>query len=225
MPPHQSDRDIITSLGTPETSKIYARYGYPLTTGVHKYLVKPTSFPSFLRSPGSSQLKVIGFGGAFLHGEKSRTLGCLITRAPEDLLASQKDMRSDLWGLGCTMFELIVGSSLFTHIPPERNELICQWIGMFGNPPEDWKVKLPTNVLEYDDDPLERWFQESYFQEPRVPDLSQSDITSAGALLQLIMKYRPSDRPSVASLLDHPWLLRGPSLCTGAIRREAFWFG
>ncbi len=54
------------------------------------------------------------------------------------------------------------------------------------------------------------WLHETYFEDDKKAYFSKEDIEVAGALLQLIMQFRPSDRPRVFELLNHPWLQHKP---------------
>ena len=72
---------------------------------------------------------------------------------------------------------------------------------------------------EYDRVPLADWLHDTYFNDDeevefREVEFAEDHIELLGGLLQSIMQYRPSDRPSVSELLKHPWFLQNPlSLC------------
>ena len=52
---------------------------------------------------------------------------------------------------------------------------------------------------------------------------SKGDLDTLGDLLTSMTQYRPSDRPSAAEVLKHPWFQRRPSLAPvdGPSREEA----
>ena len=105
---HQSDIDLLGSLGEPKTSDIVASSGYSLTAQVPKYLVLPTSSPSMARDSESCQVKLVDFGEAFLVGEQRQIRCPLVFRAPEAVLTSQWDLQADIWSLGCTVLRLLL---------------------------------------------------------------------------------------------------------------------
>ncbi|KAI9705838.1 MAG: hypothetical protein M1836_005244 [Candelina mexicana] len=166
---HQSDAEVIKSLGTPRRADVDAKYGFPLTPSIPSYIVEPTSFPNLMLTPGSCQIKLVDFGAAVSQSEKPRgTCCCMDFRAPEDVLKDQKDVRSDIWSLGCTVFvisflggfencrsrlnkspppqifELIVGYPLFDTWPQNSNaDLIREWIPVLGDLPAEWNVEPP----------------------------------------------------------------------------------
>ena len=70
MTPHQSEKDLVKSLGKPNISDVKATSGYALTPQIPKYLVLPASFPSSVQKSESCHVKIIDFGQAFLHGQQ-----------------------------------------------------------------------------------------------------------------------------------------------------------
>lgn len=104
---YQSDTDLLRSLSKPITSDVIASSGTSLTAQVPKYLVLPTSF-SVERDFGSCQVKLIDFGEAFLVGQQRQIRCPLVFRAPEAVLASQRDLQADIWSLGCTVRRLLL---------------------------------------------------------------------------------------------------------------------
>lgn len=99
----QSDTDLMTSIGKPETGDVMVTWGYSLTPQVPKYLVSPTSVPSPALDARSCLVKIVDFGEAFMGGQERRTRGPLVFRAPEAILTTQRDLQADIWSLGCTV--------------------------------------------------------------------------------------------------------------------------
>ncbi|MCJ1425254.1 hypothetical protein MMC29_003142 [Sticta canariensis] len=211
---HQSDTDILGSLGERKTIDIIASSGYSLTAQVPKYLVLPTSSPSMARESESCQVKLVDFGEAFLVGQQRQIRCPLVFRAPEAVLTSQWDLQADIWSLGCTIFELVVGYPPFDNFMPEKDELIREWISMFGDLPDEWRDGLPSpraiEDLESERVTLCDWLHETYFDDDKKQYFSKADIDTLGTLLQSVMQYRPSDRPRASDLLNHTWFQRNP---------------
>lgn len=102
-----SDTDLLGTLGKPKISDVVASSGYSLTAQVPKYLVLPTSSSSVARDLKSCQVKLVDFGEAFLLGQQRQNRCLLVFRAPEAVLSSHWDLRSDIWSLGCTVLRLL----------------------------------------------------------------------------------------------------------------------
>ncbi|KAL8918353.1 MAG: hypothetical protein Q9172_005464 [Xanthocarpia lactea] len=217
---YQTDADFMSALGTPETGDVNARYGVPLTSRIPNYLVAPASMPSIASSPRGCSLKIVDFGGACLPEER-REINCsLVVRAPEAVMTSRWGVQADVWSLGCTLFELIVGCPPFANIMLNKDRLIREWVSMFGDFPEEWGTELRRSKAaddtsaeeepDYDCVPLADWLHDTYFNDDeevvfREVEFAEEHIELFGELLQSIMQYRPSDRPSVSELLIHPW--------------------
>ncbi|KAL2054438.1 hypothetical protein ABVK25_005186 [Lepraria finkii] len=97
---------------------------------------------------------------------------------------------------------------------PNKDELIQEWISMFGDLPEEWREGLPSRRAT-EDFKSERvtlcdWLHETYFDDDKKQYFSKADIDTLGTLLQLLMQYRPSDRPRASDLLNHTWFQRNP---------------
>lgn len=57
---------------------------------------------------------------------------------------------------------------------------------------------------------LSEWLYEIYSEGDKVAHFSEADLNTLGALLQSMMRYRPSDRPRASDLLLHPWFQDDP---------------
>ncbi|KAF9257928.1 kinase-like protein [Marasmius fiardii PR-910] len=137
-------------------------------------------------------------------------------RPPEVILGAPRGISSDLWSLGCVLYELLTGESLFDPffqtvelgLTTEESHLI-QIMEMLG--------KLPADLLR-EGKYTKRWFNEdgsllldtSLYPVPLEEILKmrieKSDIPETADFLGLLLKLHPRDRPKVADLLEHPWL-------------------
>lgn len=61
-----------------------------------------------------------------------------------------------------------------------------------------WLIK----DLELERITLREWPRDSYFESEKHQDFSNADI---GTLLNVIMQYRPLDRPRAIDILNHVW--------------------
>ncbi|MCJ1470982.1 hypothetical protein MMC07_009630, partial [Pseudocyphellaria aurata] len=177
---YQPDTDVLGTLGKPIISDVVASYGYSLTAQVPKYLVLPTSSPSMARDFKCCQVKLVDFGGAFLLGQQRQIRCPWVFRAPEAVFTSRRDLRADIWSLGCTIFELIVGHPPFDNFMPNKDDLIREWVSKFGDLPEEWRADLPprraTEDLEFERVTLCDWLHETYFDDDKRQYFSKADI-------------------------------------------------
>lgn len=136
-------------------------------------------------------------------------------RAPEVILGAPSTTSTDLWSLGCILYQLLSGECLFDPsfqteelgLSLEESHLI-QIIELLG--------EFPLDVLvsgEYSS----RWFTESgqlrletnYYPET-LEALLRSRIDSGDAIpttafLARLLQIRPQDRARARDLINHPW--------------------
>ncbi|ERF70296.1 hypothetical protein EPUS_06337 [Endocarpon pusillum Z07020] len=206
---HQSDVHILSSMDQTETSDVHASPGYPLNSHLPRSLVAPTSLPVSTKESGSWEVKVVDFGQAFMHGDQREIRCPLVFRAPEVILTSQWDSRIDIWSLGCTIFEIIVGYPPFDNMMPTREGLVREWIAMFGQLPEGWSDRAADHKENADSviEPvtLRKWLFDTYFENDKKADFSGTDMERLADLLASMLTYLPCARPQAAELLEHAW--------------------
>jgi len=81
--------------------------------------IKPSNAIASTTRDGSELVKVIDFGIAHLRGDALPTHGKIMGTpaylAPEQLTNSAVDARTDVYALGCTLYELLTGAPPFGH--------------------------------------------------------------------------------------------------------------
>ncbi|KAL0567766.1 hypothetical protein V5O48_014225 [Marasmius crinis-equi] len=137
-------------------------------------------------------------------------------RPPEAIVGAPRSTSSDLWTLGCVLYELLTGDSLFDPffqtvelgLAPEESHLI-QIIEMVG--------ELPLDLLE-SGKYAKKWFNEdgtlrletTYYpvtlEEVLKMRLEECDVPETADFLSSLLKLRPQDRTKAMDLLNHPWL-------------------
>ncbi|KAL8901294.1 MAG: hypothetical protein Q9207_005280 [Kuettlingeria erythrocarpa] len=209
----QSEADLTTTLGAPETGDVHATYGSALTPCIPNYLVVPKSLPFRSKQSKNYMVKIIDFGQARVHGHMGEIHCSLVFRAPEAVLNGEWGMPADVWSLGCTMFELIVGYPPFDNYMPKKHDLIQEWVSMFGPLPEDWKhlYSIPkAEIVAFDRVSLPDWLHDTYFDDDKTVGFAEGHIEVIGELLQSMMQYRPEDRPTISKVLQHAWFQNNP---------------
>ncbi|GJC96712.1 SRPK2 bound unphosphorylated [Colletotrichum higginsianum] len=186
-----------SSLDNLSIQQLYARYDEPekepvvrLDTqspstdpGVPSYAVPPVwlGVPSNEVTLGDAKLILGDFGVAFRPADKSRFGSCtpLVLRPPEAFFepATPLTLASDVWSLGCVLFELLAHRSLIDGFLAPQDEITAQQVELQGPMPPEWWGKWEERPRWYDDAarplsnasdiwPWERRF-EQWVQSPR----------------------------------------------------------
>ncbi|KAI4227925.1 MAG: hypothetical protein LQ349_006631 [Xanthoria aureola] len=210
---YQTDSAIMDALGAPERADVHAVRGASLGSQMPSYLVAPTSLPSLPKTQAGYQFKIIDFGSAHTTGEEPQIHCPLVFRPPEALFDNEWGTEADVWSLGGTMFEFIVGYPPFDNIIPDRDVLIRNWVSTFGPLPDKWTRHSPVSRMGtegIDQSNLADWLHDTYFDDDKPVGFAEAHIEMAGDLLQSIMQYQPTDRPRLSSILEHPWFEKNP---------------
>ncbi|MFF3853726.1 protein kinase [Micromonospora sp. NPDC002575] len=148
--------------------------------------------PSNVMLDTSGAVKVLDFGLAAIHGddrysritESGQSLGTVGYMAPEQILGKPTDHRTDLYGLGATLFDLLTGCPPFdgvTTMTTVRHQLD-------GPPPRPARLR-PETPAELDD-----LVHRLLAIDPRDRPASVADVYAVLAPLSL-------DRPSLPGVL------------------------
>lgn len=150
-----SEEQIHERLGKPQLHEI--EHAAPLPSGqsdpssAPKYTIDAIDMkkvdPQFL----SDQIMIIDFGIAFPHQEFSYDIGTPKSYcAPEFLFEGSRSFSSDIWALGCTIFEIRTGSRLFRYSgKPSRNQILIAMVKLLGTLPEVWWRKWKEGISWY----------------------------------------------------------------------------
>ncbi|KAL8833890.1 MAG: hypothetical protein Q9170_004037 [Blastenia crenularia] len=64
-------------------------------------------------------------------------------RAPELVFESQLSSSADIWSLGCSIAELVGVDDVTDIRIYDKDDMIRQWISVFGSLPEEWEDHIP----------------------------------------------------------------------------------
>ncbi|XPT00654.1 Non-specific serine/threonine protein kinase [Ascochyta lentis] len=204
------EEELLQKLGIPETRPVQRKDRNPLELGMPQYLVKPASYPADVNAPFTS-IKIVDFGQSFLKDNTPDKFSIpLAVRAPEVIFKDKVDYRMDLWSMGCTLFELIVGQPLFDSFMTTPAILVQQMLETVGDDlPDRWQKRwhVMNTALSNEEYPhsLQSWLEEMYFDGERSEDLSREDIIRVGALVRSMIRLEPSARASPKDILQDPW--------------------
>jgi serine/threonine protein kinase len=106
--------------------------------GLPQYLVLPIDWHQVSNQYILEDSKVIDFGQSFYVAEFQRGCGIPMDyRAPEVILEKNPGLPSDLWALGCVLFEIRTGLKLFPAYDNE-DEALTRMVKILGKLPEPW---------------------------------------------------------------------------------------
>jgi len=165
----------------------------------------------FVRNP---EIRLIDFGSAtFDHEHHSTIVSTRHYRAPEVILELGWDQACDVWSIGCIVFELALGFTLFqTHDNREHLAMMERILGKFPN-----RMATKTKVKYFERGRL-GWNEKSsagrYVKENTKPlrryipkDISsQADLEAWDEMFDLISKmliYEPSRRLTLQEAMRH----------------------
>ncbi|KAI9791148.1 MAG: hypothetical protein M1835_000514 [Candelina submexicana] len=222
--------DILTlHLGYPSITPVLTKDPKRTTGSLPKYVVRPPSFEKYVANQSERQefhwhAKIMDFGESFFQESRPEHLATpLVFRAPEVIFNQRSkgeinidwDYRSDLWALGCFIFELVFNRPLFTSSDDEEF-LIYEMTGIAGPLPTSWAPYWDSSDrLDENGSPLnvrdKSWRTSladtvKYTQLTRdlagFDDKSKSELAN---LLSQILIFEPEKRKSADELLKHPW--------------------
>ncbi|KAH6900574.1 kinase-like domain-containing protein [Thelonectria olida] len=141
-------------------------------------------------------------------------------RAPEVLLGERWDKSTDLWNLGCAVYEAWASESLFKGrvLPSTRYDLqqhLYEIVQLFGSFPYDLRCRADWNIVsEYfepcgyvKDRPRRREGELAWRDTKFLPHVPDNDVRREFyEFLKALMPIDPLERTSAQHLMGHPWL-------------------
>ncbi|KAK5723657.1 hypothetical protein LTR15_005356 [Elasticomyces elasticus] len=125
----------------------------------------------------------------------------------------------DIWSLGCLIFEVLFGFELFGLVIQTPDICIMvEIVKALGWPPNSlqqiWTQAIPPrgtpsgrkfyNIRETVEI-VHKGDRQRHILE-RLEDFSEEEISQITDLLCSMLQYEPSARPTIAEVLDHPWM-------------------
>ncbi|KAA3675019.1 CDC-like kinase [Paragonimus westermani] len=163
-----------------------------------------------------SDIRLIDFGSAtFDYDHHSTIVSTRHYRAPEVILELGWAQPCDVWSIGCIMFELYTGYTLFqTH---DNREHLAMMERTLGHIPYRMTRKSRTGFFYHGRLDWDFYNQEGrYVRENCRPLLryckdESQDTLDLFDLMAKMLEYDPADRITLAAALTHPFFLHLPS--------------
>ncbi|KAG6181738.1 hypothetical protein E4U10_007177 [Claviceps purpurea] len=191
------------------------------------YVVTPILFdiPQSRIPLGEAMLTLSDFGVAFRPEDKSRFVSYtpLILRPPEAYHGPETPLTfaSDIWSLGCVIFELLSTCPLIHSLIPQPDSVTAELLDMLGPMPPAWwerwearskydhKVRLLNGLAKPEE--LRRRFQYSV-QNPRqkqeTDTLAEDELDAVLSLFKSMLAWSPADRPDISEVLSSTWMTK-----------------
>jgi len=131
---HLSEDELISLVGAPERSEVMTESGEELPSSTPSYLVPALGFLLSDSRYMTDQICIIDFGESIPMASPPTDLGIPEEYLPPEVLiegGSAIGVGSDLWALGCTLFEIRRQMPLFYMIN-EKDELLAERVYFLG---------------------------------------------------------------------------------------------
>lgn len=163
------------------------------------------------------QVLLTDFGSAYHFAKRTRSeIQDRTYRAPEVVLNLNYGYGVDIWGLCCTVFELLTGYALFKPEDIDLTRDIHQLFLMEKQlGPMPIKMRQASNRRQFLFDADRNWAIKNVDKIQPVPIAWRLqhqflyDAKTAAEISDFLMKglrYNPKSRPTARELLQHPWL-------------------
>ncbi|KAI0063900.1 kinase-like protein [Artomyces pyxidatus] len=170
-------------------------------------------------------VKLIDFGQAVSKGVGKGSIQPLFYRAPEVMIGADWDWHVDIWNVGCLVFELLTGCSLFrcqdtAHfedgIDQERDIIGCMVVrtgtGFQGRFLMSGQDKLVVHFFtcpglesgDYNFVPRATWTEVNTI-DGELASYLQGDHEPSSTLIQAMVRLNPNERPTARELLASQW--------------------
>ncbi|KAJ3857567.1 kinase-like domain-containing protein [Lentinula lateritia] len=217
---------------SPETDAVQMLNGQPIGPQVPSEVTEAIDpFIFFENDLLQESIVVVDFGQSYAASEptkdyKPRTM--VNYMSPETRFEGRVDPESDVWTLGCAIFEIRAGFPLFDPFFPSDAVILTKIVGTLGRLPDPWwNVFKNRHLFEEDGRPKTNGIAVT----PSIRELLQSigtrdeildsdggsmfeqtetriDGTEVDLLVDLLgkmLRYRPEDRIGVDEVVNHPW--------------------
>ncbi|KAI0556270.1 kinase-like domain-containing protein [Xylaria curta] len=221
-----SVEQLYAKFGAPEKEPVVRVDGKSIANGVPSHAIPPVWLGAASNEIPLSEAKLLlnDFGTAFRPSDKSRfeSYTPLVIRPPEALFepTTPLSFSSDIWSLGCTIFELLAHRSLIDGILATQDYVTAQQVHLQGPPPSEWWDMWEGRPEWFDETgkPLSNncdiwsWDRrfEQWIQKPRQSrDMGIIDEEEKAALLSLLkwmLAWRPEGRPNAEEVLNTTWM-------------------
>ncbi|EEP78909.1 predicted protein [Uncinocarpus reesii 1704] len=213
-----SDQEIYSYLGKPRQEPLHTANGEPAGPSAPKYGVVKANLADFGLEYLTDTVNIADFLDAFSIASPSETLTTTLGyAAPETLLEHKISRCSDVWSLGCTLFEIRFLHQLFPTCNDSRDIMLQNMVKTLGKPPEhQWQHWENRGEYFLDNGAFDACANGRSLLGKRVHNrtaqshaiglISEDESKCFEDLLWRMLQYEPTDRITAVEALNHPWL-------------------
>jgi len=171
-----------------------------------------------LRSPDSTDVKVIDFGSSCFDHQRVHTyIQSRFYRSPEVIMGLGYGVPIDMWSLGCILAELYTGQPLFPG--HDENEQLMYQMQVLGCPPLDLiqRAKRGSSFFTEQGQPKHMTDRKGRARQPGSRALSQAVPCQDPAFLDFIaqcLRWDPAERMTPREAAHHPFVTGRASMDT-----------
>jgi serine/threonine-protein kinase SRPK3 len=232
--PDWSNEVIHEKLGGLVAARVERYDGQPIGHGAPAKVVEPIATTKFLEADivDWERVAIVDFGQSYMIGECPTDYTPATAphyRAPESLFDKQYTSATDVWSLGCLLFEIRAGFPLFDPTWADGTLILVQNVNMLGKLPEPWWTSFTDRSKYFEengdpkhkkdrtsiraqlrsvgtwDSPSNQGWHDAPMFEPLGTRLSEHEIELLGDLVSKMVKYRPEERITMDGVVRHPW--------------------
>ena len=207
----QRIEDFSISASLPKTAAPEEAIEFSMDTSSPKYLIE-NIFGQGMNPLAFDGPTMIGdWNDAFFsYDSPPRTAICGPYMTPEFNSPKHLSTASDIWMLGCSIFQFVTGRDLFGRKSDPAEKILSAMMDILGTPPkhlfEDWASFLADRgqILVMKEQP--RSIEHHLYEV--IPtfnqDITRGELDYVIALLRVMLVYEPSKRPTIDQIFEYP---------------------
>ena len=213
--------------GEPEYEAIRRFDGQPLPPNIPSHAILPIwlgEASDKLKLP-EAKILLSDFGEAFSPTKQQifESHTPLVGRPPEARFEPHKPLSfpSDIWSLGCSLWNIIGQNSLFDGMFATEDSITCEQVDALGILPPEWWFKWEGRHSRFTEDgkpinrdPYRSWEDrfEQDMQEPRQKKgmlrIEPAEVDAIFKMLKSMLKFRPEKRSTAKQILECEWMVK-----------------
>lgn len=226
-----NDEEVYRLLGEPEKDPVILVNGGSPGPEAPGYIVRAANLAHLKPEMLTGDVCLIDFGESYRMAEPPEDLGIPTAYcSPELLLEHKPGTPSDLWALACTIFEIVSGRKLFPDMFRDGEDVILQWVQLFGRMPDQWWNAWDAREVYFDEEgkPLvrddgssqvKRFTLEERLAEgltvedamsgaTRTLEIPEGERSLLSNMLSDLLRYNVEERSGIEEVLEHEYWRR-----------------
>ena len=199
-----SDAEVYSCLGNPERENVITRDGNPPGPHAPAMLVAPIQNHKLSHASLLQETTIINdFGQSYVVAcpPPSYEPGTVLNyQSPETRFEGRAGFEADIWTLGCAIFEIRAGFSLFESFTGSDVDLLKQTVEVLGRLPDPWWGAFEQRALWFGEDGQPKSEQD----QERAGVLLKAYTTSIRAKLLEIGEQDDLPSEDEGPMIEHP---------------------